>query len=133
MRAGLESHVKRRSASPVTCLPDRLDFRVGFAEPGVEALADHLVVRHDDRADKRIRMRLSPPAPGEIDRSTHPGDIPGTGDAHSARDSNTDPSPARISPQSNPPAARTPTSVSTSSNLSSGTTTIIPIPMFRVS
>ena len=47
------------------------DLRVRFPEPRVTALADDRAVAHDDRADHRVRRRLPPPFPGQLQGPAH--------------------------------------------------------------
>jgi hypothetical protein len=42
-----------------------------FAIPGVESFADDGIITNDDGADHGIRRRLSPAAPGKVERPTH--------------------------------------------------------------
>ena len=45
--------------------------RRGPAVGGVIALAEHLAVAYDDRADERVRARVAAPELGELDRPFH--------------------------------------------------------------
>ena len=69
--AGLERHVQRRPRRLVTAGPAVLQRRhlgVRAAELGVEALADHLAVAHQHRADQRVRADPAAAALGQLER-----------------------------------------------------------------
>ena len=71
--AGLERHVERRAAQVGAAGGgDRRALGVRPAELGMEALAEHLAVAHDHRADQRIGARAPAPALRQLKR---PGEM----------------------------------------------------------
>ena len=76
VRAGLERHVHRRPGGVLAARAAVLERRplgVQAAELGVEALADHLAVAHDDGADQRVGADLPPPILGQLQRALQVG------------------------------------------------------------
>ena len=71
MRAGLEIHVEGRAACAILRLAQRVHLRVRLARGAVVALADHLAVADDDRADQRIRARPAGRPRGQPERASH--------------------------------------------------------------
>ena len=72
MTARLERAVQRGAARVLARFVERHDLGVRLADATVVALADNdAVIRHDDRADERIRTRLSAAALGQLQRAIH--------------------------------------------------------------
>src|SRR6266850_4628939 len=72
MTARLERAVQRGAPRVLARFVERHDFGVRLANATMIALADDdAVIRHDDRADERIRTRLPAAALGQLQRAIH--------------------------------------------------------------
>src|SRR5690349_24985120 len=71
MDTRLEGDIERGAARVLSRGRERDDLGVSLPKPGVKSLANDGAVANDDGADHRVRRRLSPPAPGEVERPTH--------------------------------------------------------------
>ena len=76
MRAGLEGDDERRPAGLFARGMQGVQLRMRAAEFGVPAFGDRLVAPQHHGADERIGGHATPPAPRQLERSTHGRQLP---------------------------------------------------------